>query len=160
MTILLTGGTGKTGVPIARRLSSNSPHTVILASRKGAKPEVLSESDHPKLRAVKFDWFDRETWAKPFDYAAAQNLSKIDKIYLVAPFTWDVEVMNHFIDFARGRGVNKFLLLSASQAEPGDPSLGKVHAYLKKLAAEQGVQYIVIRPTWFIGTSWLSWLVF
>lgn len=58
--------------------------------------------------------------------------------------------MNDFIDFAREKGVNRFLLLSATQAEPGDPSLGEVHAHLKKLGTEQGIQWIVVRPTWFI----------
>jgi festuclavine dehydrogenase len=82
---------------------------------------------------------------------ASEALSKIDRIYLVAPMAWDVGMMNDFIDFAREKGVNKFLLLSASQSEAGGPSLGQVHAHLKKLGAQCEVQWIVIRPTWFIG---------
>ncbi|KXN85545.1 Agroclavine dehydrogenase [Leucoagaricus sp. SymC.cos] len=150
MTILLTGGTGKTGVPTARFISNNSIHSVLLASRKGIKPGELSQPDHAKIHAVKFDWFDRSSWANPFDYVASKMLSPVDRIYLVAPMTWDVRVMNEFIDFARGKGVDKFLLLSASQAEAGDPSLGQVHGYLKELGDREETQWMVIRPTWFI----------
>lgn len=151
MTILLTGGTGKTGAPLARLLSTRATYTVLLASRKGTKPDELSGPDHSKVRAIKFDWFDRTSWKNPFDYVASEQLSKIDWIYLVAPMVWEVGFMNDFIDLARERGVNRFILLSASQAECGDPSLGKVHEYLKKLGEEENVQWSVLRPTWFIG---------
>lgn len=69
-------------------------------------------------------------------------------------------MMNDFIDFAREKSVNKFVLLSASQAEAGDPSLGQVHGHLKKLSTEQGVQWVVIRPTWFIGNSVVQTIYF
>jgi len=151
MTILLTGGTGKTSVPLARRLSTQSTHSVLLASRKGTKPETLSGPDHPRVHATKFDWFDRTSWRGPFDYVALEKLPAIDAVYLIAPAVWDVEeVMGGFIDFAREKGVNKFVLLSASQGECGGPSIGKVHAHLKKVGDETGIQWSVIRPTWFI----------
>lgn len=153
MTILLTGGTGKIGVPTARRIASKSGHTILLASLRGAKPEALSGPDHTQVYSVKFDWFHKTSCTNPFDYVASHNLSGIDRIYLVGPVTWNVAMMNDFIDFARERGVRKPLLLTASQAEIGDPSVGQVHAYLKKLGEVQVVEWMVIRPNWFIGTS-------
>lgn len=150
MTILLTGGTGKTSTPLAHRLSDRTVQTVLLASRKGIKPDVLSGPKHSNLHPVKFDWYDRNSWQNPFDYVNSKVLSQIDYIYLVAPFAWDVRIMNDFIDFAREKGVNRFVLLSASQAEAGDPSLGQVHGHLKRLGTEHGIQWVVIRPTWFI----------
>ncbi|KAF9443848.1 hypothetical protein P691DRAFT_787425 [Macrolepiota fuliginosa MF-IS2] len=120
MTILLTGGTGKTSVPLARLLSTQSTHSVLLASRKGTKPETLSGLDHSRVHATKFDWFDRTSWGSPFDCVALEKLPAIDAVYLIAPAVWDVEeVMGGFIDFAREKGVNKFVLLSASQGECG-----------------------------------------
>lgn len=151
MTILLTGGTGKTAVPLARLISDKSTHPVILASRRGGKPEELSGSGHTSVHAVKFDWFDRVSWANPFDYADSQKLPKIDGIYLIAPTVWDVEVMNGFIDYAIERGTRRFVFLSASQSESGGPSLGKVHAYIEKVAKEKEIEWAVFRPTWFIG---------
>ncbi|KAJ3570084.1 hypothetical protein NP233_g4639 [Leucocoprinus birnbaumii] len=150
MTILLVGGTGTTGAPLARRISTRSEHTVLLTSRKGVKPEALSGPDHSSVHVVKFEWYDRSSWTHPFDYVAEEKLSAIDRIYLVGPFAWDVRIMNDFIDLAREKGVNRFLLLSASQAEAGTPSLGQVHGHLVKLGAEHDVQWIVVRPTWFI----------
>lgn len=153
MTILLVGGTGKTGVPLARLISTQSTHPVILASRKGIKPEQLSaESDHPNVHAVKFDWFDRTSWTNPFDYVTSHELSKVHGIYLIAPMVWDVEeVMSNFIDYAIERGARRYVFLSASQSESGGPSLGKVHAYIEKVAKEKEIEWAVFRPTWFIG---------
>ena len=159
MTILLTGGTGKTSIPLAHRLSDQTAQTILLASRKGIKPETLSGSNHSNVHPVTFDWYDRTSWQNPFDYVTSKMLPQIDYIYLVAPFAWDVTMMNDFIDFAREKGVNKFVLLSASQAEAGDPSLGQVHGHLKRLSTEQGVQWVVIRPTWFIGIELINCVV-
>jgi hypothetical protein len=52
-----------------------------------------------------------------------------------------------FIDLAISKGVKRFVLLTASQAEIGSPVLmGKVHEYLLNIK----VDYTVLRPTWFI----------
>ncbi|KAF9041892.1 NAD(P)-binding protein [Hymenopellis radicata] len=132
MSILLTGGTGQTGLRLARLLhAANKP--IILASRKG--PGVA-------FPGVKFDWYDPSTFEAPF--AVDPN---IKSVYLVAPggspdpFT----PMKPFIDLAVEKGVTRFVLLSASLLEPGGLGMGQVHAYLTTL----GVDYCVLRPTWF-----------
>ncbi|PBK69560.1 NAD(P)-binding protein [Armillaria solidipes] len=133
MTILLTGGTGKTATRIARLLQdANQP--VLLTSRKGVVPEPF--------KGVKFDWYDPLTFENAF--TADPN---IDRIYLVAP-AGSLEAlppMKPFIDLAVQKGVKRFVLLSASGLEPGHPAMGKVHEYLLSLK----VDYAVIRPSWF-----------
>lgn len=136
MSILLTGGTGKTAIRLARLLQAANKRT-ILASRKGDAPAPFT--------AVKFDWHDPATFENPFAVDP-----KIESVYLISPAgAADVFApMKPFIDLAVQKGVKRFVLLSASSIEPGGQATGKVHEYLVKL----GVDYFVIRPTWFMGT--------
>ncbi|KAH1785151.1 hypothetical protein KXX35_009792 [Aspergillus fumigatus] len=61
MAVLLTGGTGKTSIRVARFLQNgNVPY--VLASRRG------QSAAPPDMPAVKFDWLDKDTWRIPFDY--------------------------------------------------------------------------------------------
>ncbi|PBK97767.1 NAD(P)-binding protein [Armillaria gallica] len=135
MTILITGGTGKTGSRLTRRLlDANYP--ILLTSRKGVVPEPF--------KGVKFDWYDPSTFGNPF--AADPN---IDRIYIVAPDGGRagevIEPMKPFIDLAVTKGVNRFVLLSATTLEAGSPAMGKVHEYLLSLQ----VDYAILRPSWF-----------
>ncbi|CAA7268487.1 unnamed protein product [Cyclocybe aegerita] len=115
MTILVTGGTGKTGLA-------------------GVAPEPF--------KAVKFDWHEPSTFENPFHAD-----TKIDRVYLVAPNEVDcLALMKPFIDLAITKGVKRFVLITVTQAEKGGPFYGKVHEYLANL----GVDYVVLRPTWFM----------
>ncbi|KXX81887.1 Festuclavine dehydrogenase [Madurella mycetomatis] len=135
-TILILGGTGKVGSRIARQLSSQQI-PILVASRQGTASQGVP---------VVFDWNNRETWEKPFTAATAS----IGAIYLVAPPSLDADrIMNEFIDFARERGVRRFVLQSASSVEAGGPAMGKVHAYLKELGQRGEVDWAALRPTWF-----------
>lgn len=62
--------------------------------------------------------------------------------------------MRDFVDFARERGVRRFILQSASAIEAGGPAMGKVHSYLEELGAKGEVEWGVVRPSWFQG--WFS----
>ena len=130
-TILLTGGTGKTGRRIASQLK-NEGRRARIASRSGS-----SVYGHP---GVCFDWHNKTNHA--------DMLEGIQAIYLVAPSneTDTLEVMQPFIDLALDRGIRRFVLLSASLLEEGGPMMGAVHRYLKQHAPE----WIVLRPTWFM----------
>ncbi|SJL15843.1 related to nucleoside-diphosphate-sugar epimerase family protein [Armillaria ostoyae] len=134
MTILLTGGTGRTATRIARLLrDANQP--VLLTYRNGVVPKPF--------KGVKFDWYDASTFEGVF--TADPN---IDRIYLVAPAATS-EVfppMKPFIDLAVQKGVRRFVLLSATTMADGYPLMGpKVHEYLLSL----NVDYAVLRPSWF-----------
>ncbi|TFK62485.1 NAD(P)-binding protein [Pluteus cervinus] len=133
MTILITGGTGKTGTVLAKKLH-DAGHSVLLASRSGSAPE--------HLKGVKFDWFDPSTFENPFNADGG-----IDKVYLLGPRTTDVlAALKPFIDLAVSKGVKRFVLLSATSLPKGGHATGKVHEYLDGL---KGIDYGVLRPTWF-----------
>ncbi|KAF8799696.1 NAD(P)-binding protein [Phlegmacium glaucopus] len=133
MTILVTGGTGKTGL-ILSRLLKEANHSVLITSRSGTAPSPY--------KAVKFDWFDDETFENPF-----KADSSIDRVYLVMPSVIDqLTIVKPFIDLAISKGVKRFVLLSASQVDVGAPVMGKVHKYL----VDVKVDYAVLRPTWFM----------
>ena len=98
----------------------------------------------PKFPTTRFDWLDDTTWEAPFQQTSGQ----ISAVYLVSPPVTDpLPPMSRFIDFARARGVRRFVLLTASAIPRGGIGMGKVHDYLASL----GVEYCVLRPTWFMG---------
>ncbi|KAK0447798.1 hypothetical protein EV421DRAFT_1706445 [Armillaria borealis] len=131
MTVLITGGKGKTASRLVRLLKDgNKPFLV--ASRSSGDPT----DEFPSCR---FDWLDASTYAIPWSKA-----EEIVSVYLVPPLVLDmVPPMKTFIDYCREKGVKRFVLLSASVVEPGGPAAGKVHEYLARI----GVDYCVLRPT-------------
>ncbi|KAI4244465.1 MAG: hypothetical protein L6R40_002932 [Gallowayella cf. fulva] len=137
--ILLTGGTGKTSTRIANFLCTTSfPH--ILASRSGTLPSLYPAS---KAQACKFDWQDESTWANPWEI-----YPNIRAVYLVTPGMIDpLPVVKKFVDMAKSKGTERFVLLTASSIEKGGPLGGKVHEWL---ADSAGVEWCVVRPTWFM----------
>ncbi|KAL2020726.1 hypothetical protein VTK56DRAFT_8026 [Thermocarpiscus australiensis] len=156
-TILVLGGTGTVGSRIARRLMalpSSLAHPFMVGSRsstrsadqRGDNNDNNNDDDDGGLRHyhVEFDWHRRETWVNPFVRAA------VGAVYLIAPPTPDADViMREFVDFARLRGVRRFVLQSASAIEAGGPAMGRVHAYLRDLGRLGEVEWAVLRPTWF-----------
>ncbi|KAJ3509039.1 hypothetical protein NLJ89_g5433 [Agrocybe chaxingu] len=132
MTILITGGTGQTGAKLAQLLH-NANVDFLITTRKGIAPEPF--------KAVQFDWTDASTFENPF------KLANIDKIYLIAPPVMDaLPVMKPFIELAIAKGVKRFVLLCGTAVGKGGPFVGKVYEYL----AQRGVDYDVLRPTWFM----------
>lgn len=148
MAILLTGGTGKTSVRLARLLEeANIPF--LLASRRG---EAAAPSGMP---ATKFDWLDSTTWEKLFQQGLHfPHGETISAVYMMVPIVSDPEIsMNAFIDYAvRKHSVKRFVLIAGSSAEPGKPGVGKVWQHF----LDVGVEYCVLRPTWFMGTLSVS----
>jgi nucleoside-diphosphate-sugar epimerase len=135
MTILITGGRGKTSSQLANLLAQ-AEISFIHASHT---PSVINENG----QQCHFDWLDQTTWAN----SIPQN-SDVHAVYLVGPPLLDtVAPMKSFIEFAKARGVRRFVLLSASVVPMGGPAMGQVHAFLATL----GVDYTVLRPTWFMG---------
>jgi festuclavine dehydrogenase len=141
MAILLTGGTGKTSTQVARLLQDEKT-PFLLASRRG---EDAAPAGMP---ATKFDWLDSSTYGNPFNHEVAGGKG-FSAIYLVAPDAPDpVEAMNAFLDFAvKEHSVKHFVLLADSTKQLGGPHLGQVWQHLIDL----GVEYCVLRPTWFMG---------
>ncbi|KAK3310647.1 uncharacterized protein B0T15DRAFT_564552 [Chaetomium strumarium] len=151
--ILVLGGTGKVGSRIVRQLSSyDTNHLVLVASRKApssSSQPAENGNDIDKVRPVHFDWDNTDTWSNPFDTLPA-GTATINAVYIIAPPSLNAEaLMNGFVDFARDRGVRRFVLQSASCVEAGGLLMGKVHAYLRELGQRDEVEWAVLRPTWF-----------
>ncbi|WP_134498977.1 ergot alkaloid biosynthesis protein [Microvirga pakistanensis] len=129
--ILLTGGTGKTGRRIAAQLAGKG------LSARIASPTGAGTAGH---QGVRFNWLNEST--------RAAALAGISAVYLLAPagVAEPLPAMQPFLDQALNAGVHRFVLLSASSLEEDGPMMGKVHAHLKWNAPE----WAVLRPTWFM----------
>ncbi|WP_372572634.1 ergot alkaloid biosynthesis protein [Ruegeria jejuensis] len=126
--ILVTGGTGKTGSRVVKQLRA-----------KGLAPRVGTRAPQSEDEA-RFDWKDTSTFSDAFEGVRA--------VYLVAPTdTVDsLGAMQSGLEVALDSGVTRFVLLSASSLEEGGPMMGAVHAWLRSNAPE----WAVLRPTWFM----------
>lgn len=128
MTILITGGSGKTGRRLAELLTErNARHRI--ASRHATGDG-----------AVAFDWTDQSSWANALTGASS--------VYLVAPAIHGdpAPLMIDFVSEAIQRGVRRFVLLSASLLPRGGPGPGTVHDWL----ASHVPEWAVLRPSWFM----------
>lgn len=140
MTTLLLGGRGKTASRISWLLHAANI-SFLIASRS-------TSASSPFTQAT-FDWLDEESYANPFIKTTHEGIAPITTAYLVPPPIFDLAPpMVKFVDYARNRGVKRFVLLSASTIEKGGPAMGQVHEHLAGLT---GIEYAVLRPTWFMG---------
>lgn len=126
--ILLTGGTGKNGRRITEKLREQN-----------IEPRITSRSP-AGAEFVHFDWMDAGTYE--------EATADVRAIFLVAPSGVHelLDAMQPFLEYAIHRGVDRFVLLSASSLEEGGPMMGSVHAFLKHHAPH----WTVLRPTWFM----------
>ena len=142
-TLILDGGS-QVGLRLAGLLRE-AGKPVIFGSRSGARLPAGSPS-------VKFDWDDPATFEMAF--TLGQN---IDYVYLIGPSRAPDPLVKvkPFIDLAVTKGVKRFIVLSAAgsftEKGPDSTSTGRVHTYLD----DQGLDYVVLRPTWFSGVCFL-----
>lgn len=144
MKVLLTGGSGKTSSRLAALLhAANIP---LLTTSRSPQPS----STYP---CAAFDWFDPSTHKSIFASDAGKD---VDRVWLVAPPAPDMLTpMAGFIATARAAGVTRFVLLSASTFDETAPAMGTVHSHLKTLGETEGVEWAVLRPTWFME-NWVE----
>ncbi|KAI1653448.1 NAD(P)-binding protein [Daldinia decipiens] len=134
MSILLTGGSGKTATRVAALLAEDRK-PFLLGSRQGS--DAVSNG-YP---TVKFDMSDESTWTKPFES------THIKAVYMMEPRISQPWVpMNKFVDFAKNQGVNRFVLCAGTSATIGKDGMGRVWEHLIK----SDVEYCVLRPSWFM----------
>jgi uncharacterized protein YbjT (DUF2867 family) len=127
-TILVLGGTGKTGSRVASRLTELG-HSVRTAARYGA--------------GARFDWDDPATHRTAVD--------GVERIYLVAPvmrtrFAAQVSV---FLDLAQDAGVRHITYLSAYGVDMAPPEVAH-RAVELDLMQRTSVTYSIVRPAWFM----------
>ncbi|PPR06221.1 hypothetical protein CVT24_000612 [Panaeolus cyanescens] len=148
MTILIVGGTGNTGLRLAKLLH-DAGVSILLTSRSGVVPAPY--------KGVSLDWYNPTTYYNVFNPDATPDGTPIDRIYMVVPMVLDpMPFAKPFVDLAISKGVKKIVLLSGSGVSQGAPFTGKIHQYLDE---KPGIDFVVLRPTWFIdnfGTLYLT----
>lgn len=127
-TILVHGGTGKTGRRIADRLRAEGT-TVRTAARRGAD--------------VAFDWDDPSTHDRA--------LADVTTLYLVPP-SLDLAYpgrVRAFLDRAQTAGVAAVTYLSARGVDHA-PAEAPMRAVELDLASRKDLHHTVLRPSWFM----------
>jgi uncharacterized protein YbjT (DUF2867 family) len=120
-TVLVLGGTGKTGSRIAARLDD-----------RGVDVRVGSRS-----AAIPFDWEDRGTWARALDGVDAAYVAYYPD--LAVPGASDA--IRELVAVARAQGVRQIVLLSGR----GEPEAQDS----EQLVQESGLDWTVVRCSWF-----------
>ncbi|MBB4786758.1 NmrA family transcriptional regulator [Streptomyces rapamycinicus] len=120
-TVLVLGGTGKTGRRVADRLS-RAGHPVRIGSRSGETP---------------FDWEDPRTWEPALDGAAAAYLAYYPDV--CGPGA--AATLRAFTERAAEHGTRRLVLLSARGVEAALPAEEAVRV--------PGVSATVLRASWF-----------
>jgi uncharacterized protein YbjT (DUF2867 family) len=131
--VLVLGGTGKTGTEVAKALSSHSDVCVRVASRHRA------QSKDDRFQPIRFDWDDEATWP-----AATADASAV---YLVKPKTADpAATVASFL--ARCRNGVRLVLLSEIAAERQDAQADELR--VEKVVENSLFAWTILRPNWFM----------
>lgn len=127
-TILVLGGTGKTGTRVAIRMTEFG-HTVRTAARHGGD--------------VRFGWYD------PATHRTAVH--GVDRIYLVALVmrTRFAAQVSAFRDLAEAAGVEHITYLSAYGIDMAPPEVA-LRAVELDLMERASVTHSIVRPAWFM----------
>jgi uncharacterized protein YbjT (DUF2867 family) len=127
-TILVLGGTGRTGTRVASRMIELG-HSVRTAARQGAD--------------ARFDWDDPATHRTAVD--------GVDRIYLVAPVmrTRFAPQVSAFLDLARDAGVQHITFLSAYGIDMAPPEVA-LRAVELDLMERTSMTHSIVRPAWFM----------
>jgi uncharacterized protein YbjT (DUF2867 family) len=120
-TILVSGGTGKTGRRVVQRLR-DAQHVVRIGSRSAVPP---------------FDWADRSTWNAALRGVDAAYVSYFPDV--AAPGA--AETIDAFVAAAARAGVRRLVLVSGR----GEPEAQRC----EEIVTGSGVEWTVLRASWF-----------
>ena len=120
-TVLVLGGTGKTGRRVAQRLG-----------QRGVPVRIGSRSAEPP-----FDWEDRSTWVPALDGMSAAYISYYPDIAIPGA----VGTVRAFARLAVERGVRRLVLLSGRGEAEAEEAERSVQA--------SGADLTIVRATWF-----------
>nr|WP_042195673.1 NAD(P)H-binding protein [Kibdelosporangium sp. MJ126-NF4]CEL22147.1 hypothetical protein [Kibdelosporangium sp. MJ126-NF4]CTQ92928.1 hypothetical protein [Kibdelosporangium sp. MJ126-NF4] len=123
MTIVVLGGTGKTGRRLVDTLRARDEDVRVATRSSGTR----------------FDWFDQGTWTAAVEGASA--------VYLVAPH--DPEPVGMFVKQAAAAGVRRFVALSGRDIDrvPTDYFRGMRAA--EQAVRDSGAEWTILRPNNF-----------
>jgi len=127
-TILLLGGTGKTGVRVAKKLTGIGLPVRTAARHSGD---------------VRFDWDDVTTHG--------EALENVDRVYLIAPVmrTRFASQVSAFLDLAEAAGVRHVTFMSAYGMEHASAEVA-LRAVELDLQGRSQLTSSIIRPAWFM----------
>jgi uncharacterized protein YbjT (DUF2867 family) len=125
-TILVLGGTGKTGRRVAERLEA-----------RGVPVRIGSRSAEPP-----FDWEKPDTWATALDGVSAAYVSYYPDLAIPGA----VEAVRAFAELAVRNGVRRLVLLSGR----GEEEAQSAEQALREVSDEAGVEWTIVRCAWFM----------
>lgn len=139
--ILITGATGNIGFEVIRFLEKMETSNPIIAGVRNLEKTKEIFKDYSKLDYVHFDFEDADT----FDVA----LTDIDRIFLLRPpHISDVDkYFKPLLATIKKKNIREIVFLSVQGAEKS-----KVipHNKIERLIKEFGLDYIFIRPSYFM----------
>ncbi len=134
--ILITGATGKTGLPLVEQLADRKIPFRALAH------SVLKEPILKKWTpdVVAGDYGDKAAMELAFD--------GIERVYLVSPPSQDqFRVQTALVDIAKRKGVKHIVKLSALGTSPESPAgLLRAHAEIEDYIRKSGVAWTFLHP--------------
>ncbi len=141
MNILITGATGNIGISLINEIcTTKNEHTIYAGVRNIEKAKIL----FPNCKLLNYREFDFEN---PATFAHA--LSNIDIVFLLRPphISNINKVFKPLFDEIRNRGIQRVVLLSVQGAESSDII---PHRKIEKLILEYQLDYIFVRPSYFM----------
>ncbi|HEY9116066.1 MAG TPA: NmrA family NAD(P)-binding protein [Bacteroidales bacterium] len=139
--ILITGATGNIGFELIRFLFEiKLNHQVIAGVRNIEKAKKVFQS-FPELDFVEFDFEKAETFSEAFE--------NVDILFLLRPpHISEIEKYFHpLINQAVKKGIRKIMFLSVQGVEKSNVI---PHHKIEQLIVDSGVDYIFLRPSYFM----------
>jgi uncharacterized protein YbjT (DUF2867 family) len=138
--ILITGATGKTGLPLSQELADRKVPFRALIHSMVKEPLVRRWASD----IVAGDYQDRDAMDEAFD--------GIERVYLVSPPAPDQEeVQTALVDIAKKKGVKHIVKLSALGASAASPvGLLRTHAAIEDHIRKSGLAWTFLQPHFFM----------
>lgn len=139
--ILVTGPTGNVGTEVINYLLNSDRGISVVAGVRDTKKASKQFNLVKKPDFVSFDFDEPDTWGK--------SLENINMVFLLRPpHISDVDkVFRPLISTIREKGVSRILFLSVQGAEKSSII---PHNKIEKLIRQSGLDYIFLRPGYFM----------
>ena len=139
--ILITGATGNIGHQVIRYLYDNNTSNHIIAGVRSINKAKSELKDYPQLNYVQFDFEDPST----FD----NSLENIDCIFLLRP-PHISDVDKYFAPLIRKIKEKKIAQVVFLSVQGAEKSKVIPHNMIEKLITDSGLDYIFLRPSYFM----------
>jgi uncharacterized protein YbjT (DUF2867 family) len=139
--ILITGATGNIGCEAIRFLYQIETKNQLVAAVRNINKAQKELNAYPQLDFVRFDFENPDTFNRA--------LENIDRVFLLRPP--QISNVNKYfkplIGKMKDKGINQIVFLSVQGAEKS-PIIP--HSKIEKLIEEYGLNYIFLRPSYFM----------